>query len=150
MFIEASILIDAPRGDVFDILTEYGQPSRMRINPALKSQSVVESDGNVFVCDNEWERDGRRIRQRRRYVVNRPDRIEEEVIGADRGLVRVVTTLEPEGDQTRLTMVSEYRFGGIWALLGRIAEGQLRQSDEGLLETLKTNIEAEFEEVEEP
>ena len=149
MLIVASVLIDAPRDDVFDILTEYGGEARLRINPSLKSQTVVEREGNVVLCENEWERDGKHIKQRRRYTLYPRERIEEEVVGVDRGMVRVITTLEPEGDQTRLTLTSEYRFGGLWRILSKLAESQLRQGDETLLETLKERIEAEFEEVEE-
>jgi len=149
VLVEVSTLIDAPREDIFDILTEYGGPARYRINPNLKSQTVVERDGNAVLCENEWERDGKRIQQRRRYTLYRPERIEEEVVGVAQGMVRVVTRLDPEEDQTRLTLVSEYQFGGIWRLLGRFAEGQLRKADEEMLETLKERIEAEFEEADE-
>jgi hypothetical protein len=149
LLIEATIVIDAPRDDVFDILTEYGGPARLRINPSLKSQVVIERQGNVVLCENEWERDGKRIQQRRRYTLYPRERIEEEVVGAQNGMVRVITRLEPEGDQTRLTMTSEYRFSGIWRLLSKLAEAQLRQADEALLQGLKERIEAEFEEVEE-
>lgn len=150
MLVEASILIDAPRDDVYDILTEYGQPARLRINPSLVSQTVVERTGNVVVCENEWERDGKRIRQHRRYSLFPPDRIEEEVVGQRTGMVRVTTKVEAEGDQTRLTIISEYRFGGLWRVLGKLVASQLRQSDEALLATLKERIEAEFEEIDEP
>jgi Polyketide cyclase / dehydrase and lipid transport len=149
LLVEASILIDAPRDDVFAILTEYGGPARLRINPRLKAQTVVERDGNVFLCENEWESEGKRIVQRRRYSVFPPDRIEEEVVGAAQGLLRVTTRVEPEEDQTRLTIVSEYRFGGLWRLLAGSVVSRLRQSDEELLAVLKTGIEAEFEDVEE-
>jgi hypothetical protein len=134
LLIVASVLIDAPRDDVFDILTEYGGEARLRINPSLKSQTVVEREGNVVLCENEWERDGKHIKQRRRYTLYPRERIEEEVVGVD---------------QTRLTLTSEYRFGGLWRILSKLAESQLRQGDETLLETLKERIEAEFEEVEE-
>jgi hypothetical protein len=146
--VEASILIDAPRDEIFALLTEYGSPARLRINPELKVQTIVERGDHVVVCDNEWQRDGEVIRQRRRYALYPPDRIEEAVVGATRGMLRVVTTLEPEGEQTRLTMVSEYEFGGIWRFLGRIIADKLRESDEKLLDTLKAGIEAEFVEVE--
>ncbi len=147
MLIHASIVIDAPRDDVFDILTEYGGPVRLRINPSLKSQIVVERRDNVVVCDNEWERDGKRIQQRRKYTLFPKERIEEEVVDATTGMIRVITRLEPEeNDQTRLTLESEYRFAGIWNFLSRFAENQLRQADESLLERLKEGIEAEFEE----
>ncbi len=146
--VEASTLVDAPRDDVFAILTEYGTPVRLRINPHLKRQEVVERAGDVVVCENEWERDGHRIRQRRRYRVQPPDRIDEEVVGATSGLIHVTTKVEPEGDQTRLTLVSEYRFGGIWRILGRFVVDRLREVDEELLATLKAGLEAEFEDVE--
>lgn len=147
MFVEANILIDAPCDDVFDILTEYGSAARLRINPSLKSQTVIERQGNVVLCENEWERDGKRIQQRRRYTLFPKERIEEEVVGVKTGMVRVITRVEPEGDQTRLTIASEYQFGGIWRFLGKVAESQLRKADEALLETLREHIEAEFEEV---
>ena len=35
MLVEVSILIDAPRDDVFAILSDYGSEVRRRINPAL-------------------------------------------------------------------------------------------------------------------
>ena len=149
MLVEASTLIDAPSDDVFDILTEYGQPTRLRINPSLKSQTVVERQDNVVVCDNEWERDGKRIQQRRRYVLFPKERIEEEVVGASTGMIRVITQIEPEDGQTRLSLQSEYNFTGLWRYLGRFAEKQLREADETLLATLKERIEAEFEDVEE-
>lgn len=148
MLVEASILVDAPSQDVFDILTEYGGPARLRINPSLRSQTVLDRQGNVVLCENEWQRDGKTFRQQRRYTLDPPHRIEEEVVGATQGLVRVITTVEPEGDQTRLTLVSEYRFGGLWRFLARFAESKLRESDEAFLEVLKANLEAEFEEVE--
>ena len=147
MEVEASILVDAPRDDVFAILTEDGGPARLRINPRLKAQRVVEHDGAVYVCENEWEKDGRRIVQRRRYTLFPPDRIEEEVVGARDGLLRVTTRVDAEGDQTRLTMRSEYRFGGVLGLLAGFAAEKLREEDDRLLEVLKAGLEAEFEEV---
>jgi hypothetical protein len=149
VLVEVSILIDAPRDDVFAILIEYGGEVRRRINPALQAQTVVSRDGNEVVCDNEWSRDGRTLRQRRRYRVFPPNRIEEEVVGANDGMTSVVTTLDPEGDQTRLTLTSTYEFRGVWRYLGRFVLDRLKQSDEELLEMLKTGIEAEFEDVEE-
>jgi hypothetical protein len=147
VLVEASILIDAPRDDVYDILTEYGEPVRLRINPSLKAQRVLERQGNVVLCENEWERDGRRIVQRRRYILHPPERIEEEVVGADSGLVRVMTTLVPEGGQTRLTIVSDYQFRGLWRLIAGLLRSKLREADDELLATLKEGIEAEFEEI---
>lgn len=148
MLVEASILVDAPREDIFDILTEYGSETRLRINPSLKAQSVVSREANVVVCDNEWERDGKRLQQRRRYTLYPPERIEEEIVGTKTAMIRVVTRLDPEGDQTRLTLTSEYRLGGLWRILSKAAEKHLREADDALLATLKERIEAEFEEVE--
>lgn len=148
MLVEASIVIDAPAEDVFAILTEYGGDVRRRINPQLKAQTVVERMGNVVVCDNEWDSGGRTVRQRRRYTIFPPDRIEEEVLGVDSGMVHVTTRVESDGDQTQLTLISDYRLGGIWRFLGRFAADKLREADETILATLKAGIEAEFEEVE--
>jgi len=147
LLVEASIIVDAPRDDVFAILTEYGGAARLRINPRLKLQSVIEHEQNVFLCENTWESEGKRIVQRRRYAVFAPDRIEEEVVGATNGMLRVITRVEPQEEQTRVTIVSEYRFGGIWRLLGSFAATKLREADEELLSVLKAGIEAEFEEV---
>ena len=147
MIVEASIYIDAPRDDVFDILTEYGSDVRVRVVPHLKAQSILHREDNVFLCENEWERDGKQIRQHRRYTIFPPDRIEEEVVGANEGMTHVTTRLDPDGDGTRLTMESEYVLTGALRLLGKLAANQLHQSDETLLEELRTRIEAEFEEV---
>lgn len=149
MLVEASILIDAPRDEVFALLTEYGSEARLRISPNLRQQKVIEHQGNVVVCENTWEQKGRSIRQTRRYVLFPPDRIEEEVVGATKGMLRVTTRLEAEGDQTQLTLISEYRLAGLWRLLEGTAAKTMQDSDEQLLERLKERIEAEFEEVEE-
>ncbi len=149
VWIEASIHVDAPRDDVFDILTEYGGEVRLRINPSLKVQKVLERRDNEVLCENEWERDGKRIRQQRRYRLYPKERIEEEVVGVDHGMVHVTTTLEPEDDGTRLTVASEYHFRGLWGLVAKLAANKLREEDERLLEILKERIEAEFEEVDE-
>jgi carbon monoxide dehydrogenase subunit G len=145
--IEVSILVDAPRDDVFAILTDYGAEVRRRINPELKFQEIVERHGNVVVCENEWERRGKSIRQRRQYTITPPDRIHEEVIGARTNMAQVITRVEPEGEQTRLTLTTVYRLSGIWWILARLAAPKLRESDEELLQTLKAGIEAEFEDV---
>jgi hypothetical protein len=147
--VEASILVDAPRDDIFDILTEYGGEVRRRINPALTSQTVLERGSDYVLCENEWTRDGRTLRQRRRYRLCPPDRIEEEVVGAVEGMTHVVTRLELEGDQTRLMLQSTYQFRGLWRFLGRFVVDRLRQDDEEYLEGLKERLEAEFVEVDE-
>lgn len=149
VLIEASIHVDAPSDDIYDILTEYGSDVRLRINPALKKQQVIERGENEVLCENEWERDGKRIRQQRRYRLSPKERIDEEVIGTDQGMVRVSTKLEPEDDGTRLTVISEYHFRGLWGLAAKLAANKLREDDELLLQTLKEHLEAEFEEVEE-
>lgn len=149
MLVEASIVIDAPRDEVFALLTEYGSEARVRISPNLREQKIVEHEGNVFLCDNVWDQNGRVIRQSRRYILYPPDQIVEEVTGATKGMLRVTTRVEPEGDQTRVTMLSEYRLTGLWRLLERTAAKSMQQSDEHLLERLRERIEAEFEEVEE-
>jgi hypothetical protein len=149
VLVEASIVIDAPAEDVFAILIEYGSDVRRRINPRLKAQTVVERKGNVVVCDNEWDSGGRIVRQRRRYTIYPPDRIEEEVLGVDRGMVHVTTRVDTDGDRTQLTLISDYRLGGIWRFLGKFAADKLREADESILAALKTGIEAEFEDIEE-
>jgi Polyketide cyclase / dehydrase and lipid transport len=146
--VEATILIDAPLDDVFAILTDYGGAARLRINPRLRGQTVVERSGNVITCENEWESGGKLVRRQRRYRVLPPNRIEEEVIGATSGMLRVLTRLDPEGEQTLLILTSEYELTGIWRFLARFAEGKLREADQSYLATLKDGIEAEFEEVE--
>jgi hypothetical protein len=146
--VETSILVDAPLDDVFAILTEYGG-ARLRINPHLTAQTVIEQSGPVTVCENVWVRDGKTVRQQRRYHAFPPDRIEEEVVGATTGMIRVRTRLTPEGDQTRLSLTSVYVLRGLWGLVGRFAAGRLRDADDEFLATLKAGIEAEFEEVEE-
>jgi hypothetical protein len=143
--VEASILVDAPRDDVYDILTEYGGEVRRRINPILKSQTVVSRNDNEILCENEWARDGKIVRQQRRYRLFPPDRIEEEVVGAVDGMTLVVTRLDAEDDQTRLTLESTYHFRGIWRLLGRFVVDRLRKDDEEFLASLKERLEAEFE-----
>lgn len=147
MIVEASVLVDAPRDEVYAIMTEYGGPARLRINPLLKAQTVLERRANVVLCENVWEQDGKRIVQQRRYILFPPDRIEEEVVGAKEGMLRVTTRLDEEGDQTRLTLVSDYRLGGIWRFLGGAVAGKLREQDESLLDVLKIGLEAEFEDV---
>jgi triphosphoribosyl-dephospho-CoA synthetase len=149
VLVEASILVDAPRDDVYAILTEYGGPARLRINPALKAQTVLEHQENVYLCENVWEQEGKQLVQRRRYTLIPPDRIEEEVVGATEGMLRVTTTVAEERDQTRLTMVSEYRLTGLWRLVGGTLAKKLEDQDQQLLEVLKAGLEAEFEEVEE-
>ena len=148
MRVEASILIDAPRDDVFALLTEYGSAARLRVSPQLQEQVVVERTDNVVVCNNVWEHQDRPIESRRRYTLYPPNRIEEEVVDATTGLLRVTTLLEPEDDQTRLTMISEYQLSGVWRFVSRFAEGQMTKLDEEFLEKLKAGIEGEFEEVE--
>ena len=148
MQIEATILIDAPLDEVYAILTDYGSAARLRINPRLRGQTVVERSGNVIICENEWESGDRVVRRQRRYRVTPPNCIEEEVIGATSGMLRVLTRLEPEGDQTWLIVTSEYKLTGIWRFLGKFAEGKLQEADQSYLTTLKAGIEAEFEEVE--
>lgn len=149
MLVEVSILVDAPKDDVFAILTEYGGEARLRINPALKSQVVLSRDGNTVLCENEWSHNGKVLRQQRRYRLFPTERIEEEVVGATEGMLGVVTRLDAEDDKTRLTMESTYQFGGVWRVLSRFILDRLRQADVELLETLKTGLEAEFEEVDE-
>lgn len=149
VLIEASIHVDAPRDDVYDILTDYGGEVRLRINPQLKVQNVLERGDNVVLCENEWERDSKRIRQQRRYRLFPKERIEEEVVGVDHGMVRVITSLDSEDDGTRLTVASEYHFRGFWGLVAKFAVNKLREEDELLLENLKERLEAEFEEVDE-
>jgi hypothetical protein len=148
--VEATILVDAPRDDVFDMLTDYGGEVRRRLNPILRSQTVVARDGNEVLCDNEWTPNGKVLRQQRRYRLVPPEQIEEEVVGATQGLLRVVMRLDAVGDQTQLTMASTYRFAGIWSLLSRFARDRLRRDDEEFLAGLKARIEDEFEEVDEP
>lgn len=149
MLVEATILVDAPRDDVFAILTEYGSPARKRINPRLKEQRVLEHRDNTYLCENVWEQEGKQVVQQRCYRLYPPDRIEEEVVGAKNGMLRVTTSVEPEGDQTRLTMVSEYHLGGLFRLLSGAIASKLQQQDDALLEVLKEGLEAEFEEVDE-
>jgi len=146
--VEASVLIDAPRDDVFALLTEYGSEARLRLSPQLQKQVVVERHDNVVICDNIWEHKDRPLESRRRYTVFPPNRIEEEVVDASTGLLRVTTFLEPEDDQTRLTMISEYQLAGVWRFVSRFAEGQMVKLDEEFLEKLKAGIEGEFEDVE--
>lgn|GEM_PF-5920183 len=148
MRVEASVLIDAPRDDVFALLTEYGSEARLRLSPQLQKQVVVERHDNVVICDNIWEHKDRPLESRRRYTVFPPNRIEEEVVDASTGLLRVTTFLEPEDDQTRLTMISEYQLAGVWRFVSRFAEGQMVKLDEEFLEKLKAGIEGEFEDVE--
>jgi Polyketide cyclase / dehydrase and lipid transport len=147
VLIEASIVIDAPRDEVFAIMTDYGQDVRRRINPELKSQEVILRDGNLTVCENVWERGGQTIRQRREYRVLPPDLIEEEALDKGRRLSRIVTRFEAIEDKTRLTVSTDYRLTGVWRVLSRFVVGRLRESDEQLLAKLKAGIEAEFEEV---
>jgi hypothetical protein len=149
VLVEASIVIDAPRDEVFAILTSYGQDVRRRINPELTAQEVVERDGNLVICDNVWERGGHTIHQRRHYRVRPPNIIEEEAIENGRRLSLIVTRLEEEGDATRLSVSTDYHLTGIWRVLGRFVAGKLRESDDELLAKLKAGIEAEFEEVDE-
>lgn len=149
MLVETSIVIDAPRDEVFAIMTDYGQEVRCRINPELKTQEVIRRDGNLIVCDNVWDRGGQTIRQRRQYRVLPPDTIEEEALDNGRRLSRIVTRLEELGDRTRLTVSTDYHLTGVWRILGRFVAGKLRESDEELLAKLKAGIEAEFEEVDE-
>ena len=52
VLVEVSILVDAPRDDVFAILSDYGSEVRRRINPALKVQTVLERTGNTVLCQN--------------------------------------------------------------------------------------------------
>ena len=147
MIVSASIIIDAPRDDVFAIMTDYGQEVRRRINPELKTQEVIQHDGNLFVCDNVWERDGKTIQQRRQYRVLAPDTIEEEAIDNGRRLSFIVSRFDEIGDSTSLTVSTDYHLTGIWRVLGRFIAGKLRESDEELLAKLKAGIEAEFEDV---
>ena len=148
VLVEASIEIDAPRDEVFAIMTDYGQEVRRRINPELISQEIIERDGNLVICENVWERAGHTIRQRRHYRVLPPDTIEEEALDKGRRLSRIVSRFEAIGDKTRLTVSTDYRLTGVWRVLGRFVVGKLRESDEELLTRLKAGIEAEFEEVE--
>ena len=101
MLIDVNILIDAPQPEVYAILTDYGSDVRKRINPELTSQTVIERHGNEVVCDNVWDRAGRVIQQRRRYLLFPPGRIEEEALQDGKRLSRIVTEVEEEGDQTR-------------------------------------------------
>jgi hypothetical protein len=149
VLIEASIVIDAPRDEVFAIMTDYGQEVRRRINPELETQEVLLRDGNLIVCENVWHRGGQKIRQRREYRVLPPDTIEEEALDNGRRLSRIVTRFEEFGDRTRMTVSTDYHLTGIWRVLGRFFVGKLRESDEQLLAKLKAGIEAEFEEVDE-
>lgn len=149
MLVEATVLVDAPRDDVFAILTEYGSPARKRINPRLKEQRVLDHRDNSYLCENVWEQEGKQVVQQRRYHLFPPDRIEEEVVGAKDGMIRVTTRVEREGDQTRLTIVSEYHLGGIFRLLSGAIASKLQEQDNALLEVLKAGLEAEFEEVDE-
>jgi hypothetical protein len=142
--IQASIIVDAPRDGVYEILTEYGGEVRRRINPVLKSQTVLSRVDNVVVCENVWEKDGRTVRQQRKYRLLPPARIEEEVVGAKDGMTLVVTRLDVEGDLTRLTLDSTYELRGIWRLLGRFVRDRLVRDDEEYLESLKERLEAEF------
>jgi carbon monoxide dehydrogenase subunit G len=142
--VEASILVDAPRDEVFEILTDYGGDVRLRINPVLKSQTVLSREGNAVLCENVWERDGKTVRQQRRYRLFPPDRIEEEVVGVTDGMTLVVTHLDSEGDQTRLTLESTYQLRGIWRFLGRYIQEKLQRDDEEFLESFKKRIEDEF------
>ena len=64
-------------------------------------------------------------------------------------MVRAITILAPEDKGTRLTVVSDYHFRGLWGLAAKLAANKLREEDELLLQTLKERLEAEFEEVDE-
>jgi hypothetical protein len=147
VIVNASIVIDAPRDEVFAIMTDYGQEVRRRISPELKSQEVVSHEDNLFICNNVWERDGKTIKQRRTYRVIAPDTIEEEAIDNGRRLSLIVSRFEALGDTTRLAVSTDYHLTGIWRVLGRFIVGKLRESDEELLVKLKAGIEAEFEDV---
>lgn len=147
MQVEVSILVDAPRDEVFALLTEYGSEARIRVSPQLRTQEVVERQGNVIVCDNLWDHEDKTIASRRRYSLSPPNRIVEDVVEGGSGLQRVTTLLEPEEDQTRLTMISEYRLTGVFRLLAGVAKSQMEKLDQEFLEKLKAGIEAEFEEV---
>lgn len=149
MLVEASVVIDAPRDEVFAIMSAYGEDVRRRINPELKTQDVVRREGNLIVCDNVWDRGGQTIHQRREYRVVPPDTIEEEALDGTKSLSRIVTRFDEVGDSTRLTVSTDYHLTGIWRVLGRFIVNRLRESDESLLAKLKAGIEAEFEEVDE-
>ena len=147
VIISASIIIDAPRDEVFDIMTDYGQDVRRRDSPELKSQEIVRREGNLFVCNNVWDRGGKTFQQQRNYRVIPPDTIEEEATDNGRRLSLIVSRFDAEGDTTRLSVSTDYHLTGIWRVLGRFVASKLRESDEELLAKLKLGIEAEFEEV---
>ncbi|HLZ10136.1 MAG TPA: SRPBCC family protein [Chloroflexota bacterium] len=149
VIVKASIIIDAPRDEVFAIMTDYGQDVRRRISPDLKSQEVVRREDNLFVCNNVWDRGGKTFQQQRNYRVIPPDTIEEEAIDNGRRLSLIISRFEVDGDATRLTVSTDYHLTGIWRVLGRFIASKLRESDEELLAKLKTGIEAEFEDVDE-
>ena len=153
MAIRTSVEIDAPRDLVFEIITDYGSESKLRTVPKLKAQRVIEHHDNVFVCENEWEVNGKTLQQVRRYSLFPPDRIEEEVLDAP-GPVRVRTTItltELPGERTLMTHEDEYTFKGIWKLFGWLFTGQFARMARESLDEQKLTIEAEIieEDVEE-
>lgn len=146
MAIRTSVEIDAPRDLVFEIITDYGSESKLRTVPKLKAQRVIERRDNVFVCENEWEVDGKALRQVRRYSLFPPDRIEEEVLDAP-GPARVRTTItltELPGERTLMTHEDEYSFTGLWKLVGWLFVGQFARLARQSLDEQRLTIEAEI------
>ena len=150
MAIRTSVEIDAPRDLVFEIITAYGSDSKLRTVPHLKAQRVLERHGNVVVCENQWEVNGRTLRQVRRYSLFPPDRIEEELLEAP-GPVRVRTTItltELPGERTLMTHEDEYTFKGLWKLVGWLLRAQFARMARQSLDEQKVAIEAEIVEEE--
>ncbi|MBI2942473.1 MAG: SRPBCC family protein [Chloroflexi bacterium] len=146
MGIQTSVVIDGPRDLVFEILTDYGSASKLRTSSHLKAQRVLQRTGNVVLCENEFEANGKLHRQVRRYSLFPPDRIEDEVVETP-GPVRVRTTitLEETADGTTLmTHDDEYTLSGIYWLFGWALRGQFRRVAEDALAGMKTRIEAEL------
>jgi uncharacterized protein YndB with AHSA1/START domain len=136
---EDSKVIRAPRGEVWNILSDMGNwPKWLNDEGTFRvlSHDVISSDGDVVVCDEIAEVKGKKRWSRDKYTLHAQEGIEETYLeGPMRG--RMVFTLQDVPNGTKVTVKTETHRAGLRRLASALAG--VRATDEtrrGFLDAL--------------
>jgi PadR family transcriptional regulator len=136
---EDSKVIRAPRMEVWKLLSDMGNwPKWLNDEGTFRivSHDVISSDGDVVVCDEIAEVEGRKRWSRDKYTLHPQERIEETYLeGPMRG--RMVFTLQDVPNGTKVTVKTETHRAGLRRFASALAG--VRATDEtrrGFLDAL--------------
>ncbi len=142
--VEQSRIIKAPKEKVWQVLTDMENwPKWLNSETGFRvvSHNIVSAQGNVIVCDEITEVDGRKILSRDKYTLYPEEKIEETFLeGPVRG--RLVFTIQPTSGGTKVGILTEMKFkGSIW--LGSLLRGREshKQIQTGFLNALAKAVE---------